>query len=107
MKLGAVNSTLASHLGYDFPTRTLWVRFKKTGDTYQYREVTPSLFGKLADAHSIGSYYNRYVKGKIGCDGIVDPSLAEEAMEFDYDKLADRVIDRAVNRVFKAVASLL
>ena len=57
-----VNSSAISELWYSSTTRELFVKFKGTGQIAGYSDVSPIAADKLVDAHSVGSYYARYIK---------------------------------------------
>lgn len=57
-----VNSTAISEIWYSSTTRELFVRFAESGQIAGYSDVSPVAADKLVDAHSVGSYYARYIK---------------------------------------------
>jgi hypothetical protein len=61
MTLIQVNSTAIRAVGYD--GHTLTVEFH-TGRIYDHPGVPPEIYYGLMRASSIGSYYNRFVRGR-------------------------------------------
>ena len=55
-----VSSTIAA-IGYDEPSQTLAVRFKR-GELYHYTNVPPAIHAALLDAESLGSYLHFCIK---------------------------------------------
>jgi KTSC domain len=55
-------STMAAQVGYDYDREILQIEFNN-GAVYQYSEVEPELWEDLHDTDSIGSFYNREIKG--------------------------------------------
>ncbi len=63
MLMHEVESTSIEAIGYDRPSRELYVRFRESGRTYAYWEVEESVFEELLGAASKGNYFNREIKG--------------------------------------------
>lgn len=55
-------STCLSGMSYKRLTKTLTVRFKKSGSVYEYYDVDPGTYKYLYKAFSIGKFYNDFVK---------------------------------------------
>ena len=62
--LKPVDSTAISEMGYDSDKQALIVRFKSSGKAYAYVDVPKSEWEAFRNAKSIGSYYNKNIKGK-------------------------------------------
>jgi hypothetical protein len=62
MVMQAVTSSVIAALGYDADRSHLLVRFT-SGKLYRYRGVPEVEFDALVSAGSIGSYYNRRIRG--------------------------------------------
>lgn len=60
--LDAVDSELISHIGYDQTHSTLYIRIRKSGRVYTYRNITPMLYDQFIHAESIGRFYNQFIK---------------------------------------------
>lgn len=59
-----VTSSTVEAIGYDAPTRELYVQFVKTGETYVYSEVEEWVFQEFLRADSKGTYLNTNIKGR-------------------------------------------
>lgn len=61
-------STNIHSFGYDEPTQTLAIRFRKSGgeiaSTYHYSGVPKSVFEEMQKADSHGSFFHLSVRGK-------------------------------------------
>lgn len=55
-------STCVSGLSYKKSTKTLTVRFKKSGWVYEYYNVGEDAYNYLYKAYSIGKYFNWCIK---------------------------------------------
>lgn len=60
--LSGVDSELISHIGYDQAHYLLYIRMRKSGRVYTYRDITPPLYNQFIHAKSIGRFYNQYIK---------------------------------------------
>lgn len=61
----AVKSSAIRGYGYDAPSRVLAVAFK-TGRTYRYADVPPSIPEGIASAKSVGRFITTNVVGRFG-----------------------------------------
>ncbi|RXZ37048.1 KTSC domain-containing protein [Oxalobacteraceae bacterium CAVE-383] len=61
MEMHYVDSSNLECVGYEESTRTLVVEFKKSG-TYQFFDVSETVFKELLHANSPGSYFNENIK---------------------------------------------
>ena len=59
-----VESSALSEIGYDAEEHVLVVRFKSSGRAYAYTDFPIDAWESFKSARSIGSYYNRNIKGK-------------------------------------------
>ena len=59
-----VRSSTISAIGYDHQTRTLFVRFRRTRETYAYHDVEQSVFKAFLSAQSKGQYFNDCVRDR-------------------------------------------
>lgn len=64
--LSGVDSELISHIGYDEAQATLYIRIRKSGRVYTYRDITPQLYDQFIHTESIGQFYNQYIKRHPG-----------------------------------------
>jgi hypothetical protein len=55
-------STMAAQVGYDEDREILQIEFS-SGSVYQYSAVEPEIWEDLQSTDSIGSFYNREIKG--------------------------------------------
>jgi KTSC domain len=55
-------STMAAQVGYDEEREILQIEFN-SGAVYQYSAVEPEVWEDLQETDSIGSFYNREIKG--------------------------------------------
>jgi hypothetical protein len=55
-------STMAAQVGYDEEREILQIEFNN-GSVYQYSAVEPEIWEDLQSTDSIGSFYNREIKG--------------------------------------------
>jgi hypothetical protein len=62
MNMIPVNSSNLSAVGYDKSTMTMHIRFK-SGRLYAYYDVPESVYQKLMNAESHGSYFNSMIRG--------------------------------------------
>lgn len=60
-------SSCFSEIGYDNNTGDLIVTFRDSGVSYVYGEVPKSVWEELKSADSMGSYYNKEIKGSYDC----------------------------------------
>ena len=61
------NSTCFSSVGYDKYAEILVVVFRDSGKVYYYEDFTQSDWDDFIDASSLGSYYNKNIKGYYPC----------------------------------------
>ena len=61
------NSSCFSQIGYCQSERVLVLKFRDSGITYLYLDVSSSTWSSLRNASSAGSYYNSYIKGRYTC----------------------------------------
>ncbi len=59
----AVDSSMVSHVGYDFDTQTLLARYTKDGKIYEYHGYSPEKYARLVSAESIGCIFRESVYG--------------------------------------------
>lgn len=64
--LNGVDSELISHIGYDQAHYLLYIRMRKSGRVYTYRDIMPPLYNQFIHAKSIGQFYNQYIKRRGG-----------------------------------------
>lgn len=57
-------SSAISEIGYCYGCETLSVTFLSSGSTYLYYDFPQSEWRSFRNASSIGSYYNKYIKGQ-------------------------------------------
>lgn len=57
-------SSCFSEIGYDSRNEALVVRFRNSGKAYVYLEFSSSDWSSFKTAKSLGSYYNKNIKGK-------------------------------------------
>lgn len=65
-----VDSTCFSTIGYDADKEVLVVQFRTTGSVYTYSEFSQSEYDAFMQAASLGSYYNKHIKGQYPCERI-------------------------------------
>lgn len=61
-------SSCFSKIGYSSNNEILVVTFRDKGTSYAYYEVPQSIWEKLCQAESKGSYYNKEIKGHYHCE---------------------------------------
>ena len=61
-------SSCFSKIGYSANNEILVVTFRDKGTSYAYYEVPQSIWEKLCQAESKGSYYNKEIKGQYYCE---------------------------------------
>jgi hypothetical protein len=61
MRVDAVESTLVSAVAYDADARILLVALR-SGEVYEYAEVTPEAHAALLGAESVGRHFNTEVR---------------------------------------------
>lgn len=54
---------------YDSETRMLAVGFRYDNSTYVYKGVPATVANALADAESLGAFFNRNIRGKYPAEG--------------------------------------
>lgn len=64
MNMVSVDSTSIEAVGFDTATSTLYVRFKKTGYTYQYFDVPGAEHTRFMDSDSKGTHFNSEIRPK-------------------------------------------
>lgn len=62
--LQTVDSSAISEMGYDSKKSALIIRFKSSGKAYAYIDFPVSEWNSFQSAKSIGTYYNKNIKGK-------------------------------------------
>jgi hypothetical protein len=60
-----VNSTNIDSVGYNADTQTLIVKFKVSGQTYEYLNVPQTLYESLMTAESKGKYINDNIRSQF------------------------------------------
>jgi hypothetical protein len=60
-----VNSTNIDSVGYNADTQTLTVKFKVSGQTYEYLNVPQTLYEGLMTAESKGKYINDNIRSQF------------------------------------------
>jgi hypothetical protein len=60
-----VNSTNIDSVGYNADTQTLTVKFKVSGQTYEYLNVPQRLYESLMTAESKGKYINNNIRSQF------------------------------------------
>lgn len=78
--LHPVRSSALTQLGYDEPSRTLYVVFKN-GAAWCYRDVPPDTYIALRDARSIGSWFMRNVRNTFAAERIGDQAALMAMIE--------------------------
>ncbi|GGC02046.1 KTSC domain-containing protein [Dyadobacter sediminis] len=61
MDMVSVDSSSLAAIGYDYPKRTLRVKFL-SGRMYDYKEVDPEIFQLFLKSPSKGSFFDRNIK---------------------------------------------
>lgn len=59
-----------SEIAYDEDSNTLYVRFRESGSAYRYLDFSESAWDEFASQESLGSWYNKAIKGKYECQKI-------------------------------------
>ena len=57
-------SSCFSEIGYDPEWEVLVVRFRDSGSVYKYSDFPMEEWNKFISASSLGSWYNKHIKGK-------------------------------------------
>jgi hypothetical protein len=57
-------STAISDINYQPETKTLFVRFRESGELYRYIDVPPRVYEAFRKASSKGRFLNRYIKDR-------------------------------------------
>lgn len=73
--MSPLNSSQLKSVGYDQDEADLYIEFK-TGVVYRYSEVPETVYNKLKDSESQGSYFAANIKGHYEykrLDLLVDP----------------------------------
>jgi hypothetical protein len=60
-----VNSTNIDSVGYNADTQTLTVKFKVSGQVYEYLNVPQTLYESLMTAESKGKYINDNIRSQF------------------------------------------
>ena len=60
-----VNSTNIDSVGYNADTQTLTVKFKVSGQTYEYLNVPQTLYEGLMASESKGTYLNDNIRSQF------------------------------------------
>ena len=63
-------SSCFSEIGYDSYGETLVVRFRDSGAVYTYLDFPADEWDKFSSADSLGSWFNKYIKGQYECERI-------------------------------------
>lgn len=67
-RLVIINDSLTiDKLAYDWQTRTLRVWFVSTGSVWDYHDVYPADFAKIASAYSVGEVFNARFRNRYEC----------------------------------------
>jgi len=64
------DSSCFSEIGYDEQNEVLVVVFRDSGSMYAYYDVPEGVWDDLYFASSMGSYYNKNIKGQYDCEKI-------------------------------------
>lgn len=59
-----VDSSAISEIGYDEKKQLLFIRFRDSGVAYIYEDVPSSVWKAFKGASSLGSYFNKSIKGQ-------------------------------------------
>src|ERR1700724_2067486 len=87
MHRSKVDSTFAEEIGFEMDDNnsdigTLEIKTHPSNNTaghiYQYYEVSPFTYAGLVTAHSIGAYYNRFIRGKFEEKEVFEQHLTDE-----------------------------
>lgn len=62
-RISTPDSSCFSEIGYDANSGTLLVTFRDSDVSYIYDEVPQRVWNALVDADSMGTYYNKNIKG--------------------------------------------
>ena len=66
MKMIAVNSSAISYIGYDKNSMKMKITFRQT-KTYDYCNVSQTIFDSFLNASSKGRYYDLNIKNRYNC----------------------------------------
>lgn len=58
-------SSVIARAVYDWPAKFLDITFKESGHTYRYFSVPVDTYYNLLYAQSMGSFFNKYIKGEF------------------------------------------
>ena len=67
LEFQSVDSSCFSEVAYDRSSGILVCRFKDSGALYYYYCISPIMFDDFMNSSSLGSYYNRNIKGNFLC----------------------------------------
>jgi hypothetical protein len=67
MNMISVRSSAIAAVGYDPNMRLLRIRFTSGADIYDFCGVPQQVYEGLISAHSMGSYYDRYIRDRYHC----------------------------------------
>ena len=67
-----ISSNTFSNIFYNPDSKILKLTFRNNNKTYSFKNVPNKLFDDFKNAHSLGSFYHRHIKGKYNnsADGI-------------------------------------
>jgi hypothetical protein len=112
MHRGKVESTFAESIGYDHESRVLEIKTHPSrnaaGHIYQMKGVSPHTFAAFVTAHSIGAYYNRFIKAKFETVEVFEQHTPEEDLSGNLGMgsltFSDEAIDKLANATVDAMA---
>lgn len=64
------DSSAFSEIGYNAAHEVLMVRFRDSGKAYLYYDFSESMYREFTAADSLGSYYNKSIKGSYTCEKV-------------------------------------
>ena len=64
-------SSCFSEVGYDPAWEFLVVQFRDSGSVYTYSGFSKDKWDEFIAADSLGSWYNKYIKGQYECERII------------------------------------
>lgn len=77
MERTEVKSSQISEIGYDPEKQICEIQFTGKGTVYQYFDVPPEVHKALAEAESVGRYFNQNFRGKFKFKKIEEPANAK------------------------------
>jgi hypothetical protein len=97
-----VDSTFVKSIGYDHHEHTLEIETLGSatapGHIYQYVDVPMFRYTNLVTAHSIGAYFNRYIKTKYTSMEIFEQHEDPADLAF-----AEAVATKVIDKLYKAI----